>query len=172
MKNLYGSPEVPRYEVNRGPGSSAEVDFWTSRDVREVTHCHVNFVAADTKKWEQSAAYFIDKNPYVRAFVKNAGLGFAIPYLDNDQMHDYMPDFVIHLNTKASGHLILETKGYDEREEIKRAAAERWVKAVNMDGTYGWWTYAVARKPTEVDKCIEWALERLNSSAAEAATSH
>jgi type III restriction enzyme len=28
------APEIPRYESNRGPGSTAEVDFWTSRDVR------------------------------------------------------------------------------------------------------------------------------------------
>jgi len=26
---------------------------------------------------------------YVDTFVKNAGLGFAIPYLHNGQMHDY-----------------------------------------------------------------------------------
>ena len=26
------APEVPRYEANRGPGSTAEVDFWTSRE--------------------------------------------------------------------------------------------------------------------------------------------
>lgn len=30
------SPEVPRFETNRGLGSTAEVDYWTSRDVREV----------------------------------------------------------------------------------------------------------------------------------------
>jgi hypothetical protein len=29
--------EIPRYETSRGPGSTAEVDFWTSRDVRETT---------------------------------------------------------------------------------------------------------------------------------------
>ena len=35
----------------------------------------------------------------VDAFVKNAGLDFAIPYLHNGQMHDYMPDFIVQLNT-------------------------------------------------------------------------
>ena len=29
------------------------------------------------------------KHDTVDAFVKNAGLGFAIPYLHNGQMHDY-----------------------------------------------------------------------------------
>src|SRR6266516_527862 len=31
-------PEIPRYETSRSAGSTAEVDFWTSRDLREVTH--------------------------------------------------------------------------------------------------------------------------------------
>ena len=47
--------------------------------------------------WEQSAAYFIDTHSAVDAFVKNSGLGFAIPYLDNGEPHDYVPDFLIRL---------------------------------------------------------------------------
>ena len=84
------TPEVPRYEASRGPGSTAEVDYWTSREPREVVHCHVNYLVPDTQRWEQSAGYFIDMHRAVDAFVKNAGLGFAIPYLYNGQMHDYM----------------------------------------------------------------------------------
>ena len=67
--------------------------------------------------------------------MKNAGLGFAIPYLHNGQLHDYVPDFIVRLKTDPPRHLILETKGYDPLEEVKRAAAERWVAAVNADGT-------------------------------------
>jgi type III restriction enzyme len=145
------APEVPRYEANRGPGSTAEVSFWTSREVREVVHCHLNYVVADTDKWEQSAAAYLDRHPAVDAFVKNSGLGFAIPYLHNGQMHDYLPDFLVRLKTEAVTHFILETKGYDPLDEVKRAAAERWVAAVNADGTYGRWCYAVARKPAEVN---------------------
>jgi type III restriction enzyme len=114
----------------------------------------VNYVVPDTQKWEQSAAYYIDTHPAVDAFVKNAGLGFAIPYLNNGQMHDYMPDFVIRLKTAPPTHLILETKGFDPLEEVKRGAAERWVNAVNADGTYGTWRYALVRKPTEVSGAL------------------
>ena len=140
------SSEVPRYETSRGPGSTADVDFWTSRDVREVIKSHLNYVVADTKQWEQSAAYYIDKNSAVEAFVKNSGLGFAIPYLDNGQMHDYVPDFIVRLKVNGPYHLILEIKGYDPLEEVKLAAAKRWVDAVNADGTYGHWHYAIAKK--------------------------
>lgn len=152
------APEVPRYEASRGPGSTADVDFWTSRDVREVTKCHLNYVVADTKRWEQSAAYYIDKNEAVDAFVKNSGLGFAIPYLHNGQMHDYVPDFIVRLKTEPASHLILETKGYDPLEEVKRAAAEQWIAAVNADGTYGRWVYMVVKKISDIPACIERAM--------------
>jgi type III restriction enzyme len=96
------APEVPRYEVSRGPGTTADVDYWTSRDVREVMRSHLNYVVADTKVWEQSAAYIIDTHPAVECFAKNAGLGFAVPYLHNGQPHDYVPDFIIRLRGTAT----------------------------------------------------------------------
>jgi type III restriction enzyme len=121
----------------------------------EVVHSHVNYLVPDTAKWEQSAGYLIDTHAAVAAFVKNAGLGFAIPYLHNGQMHDYMPDFIVRLKTDPRVHLILETKGFDPLEEVKRAAADRWVAAVNADGTYGIWSYALAKRATEVPGAIE-----------------
>jgi len=148
------APEVPRYESTRGPGSTADVDYWTSRDPVEILRSHVNYVVPDTKRWEQSAAYYIDKHNAVHSFVKNAGLGFAIPYLHNGQMHDYMPDFVIRLKDDSPAHMILETKGYDPLEDVKRAAAERWVAAVNAEGSYGRWEYRIAKKTTEVNEII------------------
>jgi len=149
------TPEVPRYETSRGAGSTVDVDFWTSRDVREVTNSHLNFVVADTKRWEQTAAYYIDTHKAVESFAKNAGLGFAIPYLHNGQMHDYIPDFIVRIKGKQPRFLIIETKGFDDLEEIKRAAAERWVNAVNNEGSFGEWIYRVAKKPTEVQEIID-----------------
>jgi len=148
------APEIPRYEANRGPGSTAEVDFWTSREPREVINSHLNYVVPDTQRREQSAAYYIDKHPLTLAFVKNAGLGFSIPYLNNGQMHDYVPDFIIKLGSTPEAHLILETKGFDPLTEVKKHAAERWVAAVNVDGTYGKWLYTICRKPEDVSKAI------------------
>lgn len=45
---------------------------------------------------------------------------------------------------------MLETKGFDPLEEVKVAAAKRWVAAVNADGTYGTWAYAIAKKVADV----------------------
>jgi type III restriction enzyme len=151
------APELPRYEVNRDDGSTADVDFWTTREVCEVVKSHVNYVVADTPKWEQSAAYQIDRHPRVEAFVKNAGLGFAIPYLHNGQPHDYQPDFLVRIKTDPPFTLILETKGYDPLAEVKAAAAQRWVEAVNAEGRHSSWAYVVARDPSAVPKLIDGA---------------
>ncbi|GMV50581.1 MAG: hypothetical protein AMXMBFR67_21240 [Nitrospira sp.] len=147
-------PEVPRYEATRGPGSTADVDFWTGREVREVTKSHLNYVVADTLQWEQSAAYVLDTHPNVDAFVKNSGLGFAIPYLDNGLMHDYVPDFIVRLKHTQSHHLLLEIKGFDPREDVKRAAAERWVAAVNADGAHGTWGYVLVKKISDLSRVL------------------
>lgn len=155
------APIVPIYETRRGPGSTGEVDFWTSREVREVVRSHLNYVVADTKKWEESAAYFIDTSDWVDAFVKNAGLGFAIPYFHNGEAHDYVPDFIVRLKTEPPMHLILEVKGYDELQEIKAQAARKWVEAVNADRTYGRWAYVVAKKPADVKQLISDANQNL-----------
>jgi type III restriction enzyme len=128
--------ELPRYEQRRGVGSTAEVDFWTTKKVKEVERSHLNYVVQDSK-WEQSAAYYLDDSPHVVSFVKNQGLGFAIPYLHAGGDHEYFPDFLVRLTNGLT--LILEPKGYDELAEIKAQAAERWVAAVNAEGSHGEW---------------------------------
>jgi len=148
------TPELPRYEAHRGAGSTADVDFWTSREPQEVVRSHINYMVPDTKKWEQAAAYLIDTHPATQAFVKNAGLGFAIPYIHNGQSHEYLPDFIIRFAHDPQRYLILETKGFDELEDVKRAAADRWIRAVNAEGGFGVWDYKVAKKVSDVPELI------------------
>ena len=127
-----------RYEAHRGLGTTADVDYWTSRDVRETERSHLNYVVADTKRREQSAAYHIDKHESVEAFAKNAGLGFAIPYFHNGERHDYVPDFILRLRDNLNTRLILETKGFDPLEgRSRRRPRARWVCAVNADAKHG-----------------------------------
>lgn len=105
---------------------------------------------------EQSAAYYIDKHPRVASFVKNQGLGFGIPYLHDGQAHEYVQDFIVRLDNSLQ--LILETKGHDPLEEIKSNAAQRWVDAVNADGAFGEWRYAIVHEMAEVGVAIEETL--------------
>ena len=146
--------ESPRYETNRGPGSTEEVDFETRQEPYPVTKSHVNAVVPDTAKWEQSAAYRIDRHKHVKSFVKNAGLAFAIPYLHNGEHHEYIPDFIIQLSGAERRYLILETKGYDPLCEVKEQAAQRWVLAVNGTANFGHWSYALVTDISKTDEAV------------------
>jgi len=71
------TPEIPRYESSRGPGSTAEVDYWTSREPREVLRSHLNYIVPDTAKWEQAARLLYRSHKLVDAFVKKRRTGFC-----------------------------------------------------------------------------------------------
>jgi hypothetical protein len=95
----------------------------------EVTKSHVNFVVADTAKWEQAAAFFIDRHSRVEAFVKNASLGFAIPYLDNGQPHDFVPDFIVRLKDPDASPIRLAALEI-ERSEPPTSTRVRWSSTI------------------------------------------
>jgi hypothetical protein len=50
--------------------------------------------------------------------------------------------------------LLVGTRGYDLWEEVKAAAARRWVDAVNAEGSYGRWAFALVRKTTDVADAV------------------
>ncbi|MGI8401157.1 MAG: restriction endonuclease, partial [Gemmatimonadaceae bacterium] len=153
------SPELPRL-AQESEGSTADVDFWTSKDVRPTMRSHVNYVVADTAQWEQQAAFYIDRHRTVESFVKNAGLGFTVPYMHNGEMHDFVPDFIVRLagnDGRVPTNLVLETKGFDPLREIKEAAAHRWANAVNADGRFGTWTFRMANNVADVSYILDEA---------------
>jgi type III restriction enzyme len=127
-------------------------DADTSRDAEPSENSRLRR-EIKARTWEQATAYYIDRHTHVAAFVRNQGPGFAIPYMDNGQLHDYIPDFIIRLTNGV--HLILETRGFDEREQVKVAAAHRWVDAVNADGTCGIWSYSIAQNPNEIPQMLD-----------------
>ncbi len=93
--------------------SRRSLTFWTSKEVREVVRSHLNYAVADTKQWEQSAAYHLERSPSVHSFVKNSYdtlgtrsvLGFTIPYKLDGETHEYVPDFRRVGITPRSGYL-------------------------------------------------------------------
>lgn len=52
-------------------------------------------------------------------------------------------------------NLILEMKGYDPLKEVKKQAAERWVAAVNAEGSYGQWCYRMATSAGQIDGMVQ-----------------
>lgn len=155
--------ELPRYEPHRGAGSTRDVDFWTSKAVREAERCHLSYVVMDTGTWEQTTAFYLDSDPHVIAFVKNASLGFSIPYTWRSTTHEYRPDFLARLRhgDREVGTVILETKGYDPRTAVKVSAAQRWVAAVNHDGRHGRWAYRIVTDPTTTREALRSAAREL-----------
>ncbi|CAN5427798.1 hypothetical protein BH20VER3_BH20VER3_03170 [soil metagenome] len=158
--------EQPVYDPGRETGSTTDVDFWTSKEVREVARSHLNYAVADTKQWEQSAAYHLDNSSLVHSFVKNSYdplgtrsvLGFTIPYYLDGEPHEYVPDFIVKLNSGRGLNLIIESKGFpDPAKEDKAQATQRWVRAVNVDGRHGQWAYAIAAHPSDVLKILDEA---------------
>lgn len=50
------------------------------------------------------------------------------------------------------------SRGYDPLGEVKGAAAERWVRAVNADGRHGKWAYAIAKGVAAVSPLLDAAV--------------
>ncbi|GAA4458790.1 DEAD/DEAH box helicase family protein [Nibrella saemangeumensis] len=115
-------------------GSTVYVNGNTSKEVYETENSHVNYVVMDSG-WEGIAAKTLDELSQVTAYVKNAFLGFQIPYVGpNGKDRQYFPDFIARCMT-ASGNtinLIIEVTGMNkEKTEKKWYVENRWLPAVN-----------------------------------------
>lgn len=160
-----GAPEeVPRYDPGRPEGSTFDVDTWTSRKVHETLKSHLNFAVADTDRWEQAAAYYLDRSDFVVAYAKNYDMGFTIPYVSKGERHEYHPDYLARMRFEGRevGTLILEVKGYmDEAAMLKAHAARRWVDAVNRHGKHGRWDYTIAHDPATIESRLRVCAQSL-----------
>jgi type III restriction enzyme len=134
-----------------GRGSTIYVDFHTTKPIYPVTKCHLNAMVADTKKWEQSAAFLLDSHPGIKKWVKNDRVGFFIPYRNKGLPARYVPDFIVE--TDRGLNLIVEIKGQvTDDADIKAKAAQRWVNAVNRLGQHGEWHYLIVTDPGALGK--------------------
>lgn len=130
-----------------GRGNTLFVDFHTTKPIYPVTKCHLNAMVADTKKWEQSAAFLLDSHPGVNKWVKNDRLGFFVPYRNKGLPARYIPDFIVV--TDSGLNVIVEIKGQvTDNADVKAKAARRWVEAVNRLGQHGAWNSLLVTDPT------------------------
>ena len=139
------------YPGEEGIGSTDDVDFYTSKETCVAKKCHLNRMVADTKIWEQSAGYILDRSANVKSWVKNERLGFFIYYSDRGRRSRYFPDFIVELDSGLK--LILEIKGQEtDKTDAKEKGAGRWVDAVNNLGAYGTWAYHMNTDPVNLEK--------------------
>ena len=116
-------------------GSTAYVFGNTTKPVFNTSKSHVNRVVADTDSWEQIAAKTLEQLPAVESYVKNAFLGFEVPYVDAAGVERrYLPDFIVRVQTPDDErfNLIVEVTGFAKDKAEKRYfMRERWLPAVN-----------------------------------------
>jgi nucleotidyltransferase-like protein len=83
-------------------------------------------------------------------------------------MNTESPDFVLRLKGESELNLVLETKGFDPLEEVNAQAARRWTDAVNADGQFGRWGFALVHKPEEIRTLLDRLRERRGGGPARA----
>jgi len=160
------SPILPRIERYRPVGSTSEVLFRTLKEVHGTVRSHVSHIVVDSG-WEHSIAFQLEKIPDVIAYVKNDRLDFTIQYEYEGAMHNYIPDYIIRLrlDDTSEANLILEVKGFeDEQDRAKKAAAQRWIEAVNHHGGFGKWALRECRSPYTLPKILEKLKQELPQS--------
>ena len=142
-------PLMPILNRYKSTGTTADVDFKTTRPCFTTTYSHINLVAADTARWEQSAAFRLEQavlKGSVRFYARNDQLAFTIPYDFMGVSHHYEPDYLVRLQNGVT--LVLEIKGLEtEKDRAKHQAAKRWVQAVNNWGELGRWVFHVCKDP-------------------------
>ena len=131
-------------------GSTYQVNFNTSKQSlwTPPPHLsHVNYVVCDSD-WESEFCRVVEQHPRVKAYVKNQGLGFEVPYLDGSEPRKYIPDFIVLVDDDRGKddllHLIVEIKGYhgDNAQNKARTMHTYWVPGVNNLRRYGRWAFA------------------------------
>jgi type III restriction enzyme len=130
-------------------GSTRHVHAATAKEVYPTKKSHVNCVVADTDSWEQICAKTLEQMAQVECYVKNAFLGFFIPYIDGTQEHRYVPDFIARVHGGKSGetvNLIIEISGFANdrtaHKDLKRYyTTQYWLPAANNLQTYGRWDF-------------------------------
>jgi type III restriction enzyme len=89
-----------------------------------------------------------EANPRVRAYVKNQGLGFEVPYLLGAMPKKYLPNFIVRVDDGRGDddllNLVVEIKGYrgEDAKDKANTMDAYWVPGVNNLGTFGRWAFA------------------------------
>lgn len=149
-------PLLPVLDRYAPTGTTADVDFKTTRTVFTTTASHINAVVADTRTWEQSAAFRLEMlaaQGDIEGYTRNDQLGLQIPYEFLSNSLRYEPDYIIRIREGQTR--LLEIKGLETDEDrAKHEAAKRWCEAVSNWGEMGAWDFLVCHDPQELDRLI------------------
>ncbi|MCY4429674.1 MAG: restriction endonuclease, partial [Rhodospirillales bacterium] len=132
-------------------GSTADVNYRTAKTTlwrTDEQRCHVNWAVCDLS-WEMEFCRVAEAEPGVEAYVKNAGLGFEVPYRFGGESHRYLPDFIVLVRDGAGEpvHLVVEIKGQPDEQSKAKSETMRgqWIPGVNNLGEFGRWEFLELR---------------------------
>lgn len=152
------TPLLPILSRYKPIGTSAEVDFMTTRSCHGTERSQINQVVLDTDTWERSSCFRLEQSEVVDYYVRNDHLGLSIPYEYTDVSHNYEPDFIVHLKNDIS--LVLEIKGFEtEQDRAKHDGARRWVSAVNNWNELGKWDFRVCSDPQILERELRYIVQ-------------
>jgi type III restriction enzyme len=154
-------------------GSTASVNFYSSKDAYETDprRSHLNYAVLDSG-WEGEFCRVVESHPLVRAYVKNQGMGFEVPYRFGSEMKRYIPDFIVRIE---DGHgendllnLVAEVKGYrrEDAKEKKSTMETYWVPGVNTMAEYGRWEFAEFREVFQIREELDAVIDSLRMKAS------
>ena len=145
---------TPVFDSNKRVRSTADMPTWYTTKPSMITKTsHISHCVFDSA-WESTESYIIEKNPHVKAWVKNDHIGFEILYSFDGVIRRYIPDFLIKLDNGKT--LVLETKGQETRRDIaKREALVEWINTVNSLNEFGEWCNDVSYSIADVDGIIK-----------------
>ena len=144
----------PVFDTERPIRATGDMLPWYSGKACEHTkRSHINMCVYDSR-WEANESLELDRNPNVRAWVKNDHIGFEITYSFKGIIHKFRPDYLVRLTNGKT--LVLEVKGQDDQQQqTKREFLAEWVRAVNGHCGFGTWTADVSRHPKDVLEILE-----------------
>ncbi|WP_419838258.1 nucleotidyltransferase domain-containing protein [Candidatus Poriferisodalis sp.] len=157
-------------------GTTRDVNFVTSKQLKWRTRadrCHVNWAVCDSE-WEREFCQVVEANPDVLAYVKNAGMGFEVPYRAGDQNRIYVPDFILRVSDDRVSddggeplHLVVEVKGFRGEDAKDKAATMRnyWVPGVNRLGAFGYWQFVEFRNSWVFTEELQTAITQARREA-------
>jgi type III restriction enzyme len=137
-------------------GSTAEVNFDTTRTVYSTSKSHLNYLVEDSG-WESKLGETLDHMDEVIAYFKNPGV-LRIPYTHEGAQGYYVPDFVVRIQDGRPDplNLLIEVTGQRKKDKVAKvdAASTYWVPAVSNLGEYGRWAFTEITDPWEAADLI------------------
>ena len=156
IKSSSTEDPIAIFDSVRPVRSTATAPIWyTSKPTQPIKKSQISHIVVDSK-WEGNLAFEFERDRIegLVSWAKNDHLGFEIYYLWKGAIRTYFPDFIV--NFEGNKHILLEVKGQKtDQDEAKWAAAQEWVRAVNLNGNFGTWEFKTLEDPKDVFEIVK-----------------